>query len=56
MINADLVKPWDGRERAILRAQFVRRLLESDWDSLIIQDILKSVFGKSDDSVRKLLD
>ena len=56
MINADLVKPWDGRERAILRAQFVRRLLESDWDSLIIQDILKSVFGKSEDSVRKLLD
>ena len=56
MINADLVKPWDAQEKAILRAMFVKRLLQSNWQSAMIEDILKSVFGKSDDSVRKLLD
>ena len=56
MINADLISPWDEQERAIMRALFVKRLMQSNWDSVIIRDILKSVFGKSDDSVNKLLD
>lgn len=56
MINADLIKPWDVQERAILRALFVKRLMQSNWDRVIIEDILKSVFRKDDDSVRKLLD
>ncbi|WP_226164116.1 hypothetical protein, partial [Hymenobacter terricola] len=56
MINADLIKPWDVQEKAIIRALFVKRLLQSNWDSVIIEDILKSVFRKDDDSVRKLLD
>ena len=56
MINADLIKPWDVKERAIIRALFVKRLLQSNWDRVIIEDILKSVFRKDDDSVRKLLD
>ena len=56
MINADLIKPWDVQERAIIRALFVKRLLQSNWDRVIIEDILKSVFRKDDDSVRKLLD
>ena len=56
MINADLISPWDEQERAIMRALFVKRLMQSNWDSVIIRDILKSVFGKSDDSVHKLLD
>lgn len=56
MINADLIRPWDEQERAIMRALFVKRLMQSNWDSVIIRDILTSVFGKSDDSVHKLLD
>ena len=56
MINADLIKPWDAQERAILRAMFIKRLLQKNWDRVIIEDILKEEFGKSDDSVRKLLD
>ena len=56
MINADLIKPWDAQERAILRAMFVKQLLQSNWDSLMIQDILQEVFRKDEDSVRKLLD
>ncbi|MGF2525920.1 hypothetical protein ACQUW0_26695, partial [Ralstonia pseudosolanacearum] len=30
MINADLIKPWDAQERAILRAMFVKQLLQSN--------------------------
>ena len=56
MINADLIKPWDVQERAIIRALFVKRLLQSNWDRVLIEDILKEEFGKSEDSVRKLLD
>ena len=56
MINADLIKPWDAQERGILRAMFIKKLLQSEWDSLMIQDILREVFRKDDDSVRKLLD
>lgn len=55
-INADLAKPWDARDRAILRAMFVKRILQSDWDSCIIEQILTDVFNVSDDIRGKFVD
>lgn len=55
-INADLAKPWDARDKAIMRAMFVKRLMQSDWDSCMIEQILTDVFNVSDDIRGKFVD
>lgn len=55
-INADLAKPWDARDKAIMRAMFVKRLLQHDWDSCMIEQILTDVFNVSDDIRGKFVD
>lgn len=56
MVNADLIKPWDDHERAIIRALTVERMLKSNWDRVLIERVLREEFGRSEDGVRKLLD
>lgn len=55
IINADLAKPWDEEERAILRAMFSKKMMDNKWERLDIMEVLKQVFKVSDESRAKLL-
>ena len=48
---ADLAHPFNQQERAVARALFIKRILQSDWDSAIVQDILKDVFNVSENYI-----
>lgn len=55
MIKADLVKPWDAEERAILRAMFAKKMINEKWERVDITEVLSEVFRVSADVKSDLL-
>lgn len=53
--RADLAKPWNAEELAILRAMFSKRAIQNNWDRVDITQVLTEVFHVSDSSKSKLL-
>lgn len=53
--KADLAKPWDAEELAILRATFSKRAIQNKWDRVDITQVLTEVFNVSETSKSKLL-
>lgn len=53
--RADLAKPWNIEELAILRAMFSKRAIHNNWDRVDITQVLTEVFNVSDSSKSKLL-
>ena len=47
MIKADLVKPWDAEEIAIMRAMFAKKMINEKWERVDITDVLTNVFRVS---------
>lgn len=44
VINADLAQPWDLQQRTLLRAMMVRRMIEKDMPSFMIENVLKEAY------------
>ena len=55
MIKADLVKPWDAEERAILKAMFAKKMINEKWERVDITEVLSEVFRVSEDVKSDLL-
>ena len=53
--RADLAKPWNAEELAILRAMFSKRAIQNNWDRVDITQVLTEVFNVSESSRSKLL-
>ena len=53
--RADLAKPWNAEELAILRAMFSKRAIQNNWDRVDITQVLTEVFNVSETSKSKLL-
>ena len=44
VIDADLAQPWDLQQRTLLRAMMVRRMIEKDMPSFMIENVLKEAY------------
>lgn len=53
---ADLARPWNAQDRAIMRAILIKKAIKENWNDVYYKDLLEEVFRVSPDSIKYFVD